>query len=195
VTSDHRQLWVLAGGNGAGKSTFFRLFLQPLGVGLVNADEIARRFYPGSPAEHGYEAAALAERLRTTLVRAGRSFCFETVFSHPSKIDFLAEAWALHYEVILVYVHLESADLNEARVAQRVCEGGHDVPADKIRSRLPRTMRNVRAALPLVDRAQLYDNSRLDDPFRAVATLVGGRVEPYANPLPPWAEQLLGDHL
>lgn len=195
MTPPGKQLWVLAGGNGAGKSTFYRLYLQPLGFGFVNADEIARKFYPEEPEDRSYEAAALAAKLRSMLLRAGGSFCFETVFSHPSKVDFLAEARASGYEVILVYIHLQSADLNEARVAQRVSEGGHDVPAEKIRSRLSRTPRHVRAALPLVDQVQLYDNSRQDKPFRAVARLVAGRLEPSADPLPTWAAQLLQDYL
>ncbi len=83
-----------------------------------------------------YKAAKLAAKLRTQLLQDGVSFCFETVFSHPSKIDFLAEAKALGYDIILIYIHLQNAELNLARVAQRVMQGGHSVPADKIINRL-----------------------------------------------------------
>ena len=62
-----KQLWLLVGGNGAGKSTFHRLFL----------------------------AALLAEQQRESLLLRGFSFCFETVYSHPSKVDFVARAKAL----------------------------------------------------------------------------------------------------
>ena len=64
------------------------------------------------------------------------SFCFETVFSHESKIDFLARAKANGYKIILVYIHLFDANLNEARVKQRTSEGGHSVPIEKIHSRI-----------------------------------------------------------
>lgn len=57
-----KQLWLLVGGNGAGKSTFYRLYLEPLGLPFVNADILARIVYPEAPEAHSYEAAKLAER-------------------------------------------------------------------------------------------------------------------------------------
>ena len=126
--SDSKQLWVLAGGNGAGKSTFYQIALAPLGVKLINADFIAKVINPDQPELVSYEASGLAEKIRFALLRQGTSFCFETVFSHPSKIDFIASAKALGYEVILVYIHLDTAELNEARVHQRVSEGPREFP-------------------------------------------------------------------
>lgn len=190
-----KQLWLLAGGNGAGKSTFYRRFLEPLGMPFVNADLIARQLDPIHFEARSYQAAQVAERLRFDLLRRGCSFCFETVFSHPSKIDFVAEAKALGYEVILVFIHLELIELNQARVSQRVSEGGHDVPADKIVSRIPRTLENVRRALALVDQARLYDNSSAEFPYRTVATLHQGQVRSAVAALPTWAIQLLQDPL
>jgi len=186
-----RQLWLLAGGNGAGKSTFYRRFLAPLGVAFVNADLIARELDRVHPETAAYQAARLAERLRLDLLQAGRSFCFETVFSHPSKIDFLAQAKAAGYEIALVFIHLQSDELNQARVAQRVSEGGHDVPAEKIVARIPRSLANLRAALPLADKARLYDNSSATAPFRTLATVEAGRVVWTADPLPDWAVEVL----
>ena len=102
------QLWLLAGGNGAGKSTFYHQFLEPLGIPFVNADIIAKKIFPKSPEERSYDAAKIAEKLRANLLQEARSFCFETVFSHPSKIDFVGHAKALGYEIILVFIHLET---------------------------------------------------------------------------------------
>lgn len=191
--SSPAQLWLLAGGNGAGKSTFYRLFLEPRGIKFVNADLIARGLNQEDPEAASYKAARLAERLLSDLLNQGLSFCFETVFSHVSKIDFVARAKTLNYEVVLVYIHLESPQLNEARVRQRVSEGGHNVPADKIRSRIPRTMKNIAAILPLVDSARLLDNSSRENPFRQVAGVRRGRKRLLADPLPPWAEEILRD--
>jgi hypothetical protein len=70
-------------------------------------------------------------------LQEGRNFYFETVFSHPSKIDFVAHAKALGYQIILVFIHLEPTALNKARVKQRTEEGGHTVPEDKIENRIP----------------------------------------------------------
>ncbi len=186
-----RQLWLLAGGNGAGKSTFYRLFLEPRGIKFINADLIAREIAPEHPEAASYKAASLAERFRSDLLNQGLSFCFETVFSHVSKIDFTGRAKALGYEVILVFIHLESPELNAARVSQRVSEGGHDVPADKIRSRIPRTMKNIATILPVVDSAWLLDNSSRENPFQQVAVVRLGRKRILVDPLPAWAEEIL----
>lgn len=186
-----KQLWVLAGGNGAGKSTFYRTQLAPLGMSFVNADILAKGLFPDEPESHSYEAAALASELRTQLLIEGRSFCFETVFSHYSKIDFLAQAKTLGYEIVLVVIHLESVQLNHARVYLRVLEGGHTVPADKIESRIPRLLTNIKTALPLCDQVILLDNSRDDDPFRVLATLNQGQPFLVAEDLPAWAIELL----
>ena len=190
-----KQLWLLAGGNGAGKSTFYRTALQPRGMALVNADNIARDMAPDSTEEASYAAAQLAEHLRYDLLNKGVRFCFETVISHPSKIDFIAQAKALGYEVVLVFIHLDNSDLNKARVIQRVSEGGHNVPEEKIESRIPRTLNHIKTALPLADEVYLLDNSRWDMPLRRIAALKAGTPVIYADTLPAWARELLRDYL
>ena len=189
--SERPQLWILVGGNGAGKSTYHRLALEPLGLPFVNADVLAGIVFAEAPEAHSYEAAQLAERQRHQLLEQGVSFCFETVYSHPSKIDFIARAKALGYQVIMVLIHLESTDLNQARIAGRVSEGGHSVPADKVISRIPRLLDQVRASIPLVDVLRAYDNSSADDPFAPVVTITNGCLRLDRDPLPPWAAALL----
>jgi predicted ABC-type ATPase len=190
--TSQKQLWVLAGGNGAGKSTFYKTsLLSKRGVQFVNADMIAQNINPDHPEQVSYEAAHLVERLRDEFLFKGVSFCFETVFSHPSKIDFIAKAKAHGYCVILVYIHLSTLDLNEARISRRVIEGGHNVPLDKIRSRLPRTMKNVAVALQLVEEARLLDNSYRDKPFQQVALIRQGRRVQVVDPLPRWMASML----
>ena len=186
-----KQLWLLAGGNGAGKSTFYRTRLAPLGIPFVNADLVARELFPESPELHSYEAMQIVEEIRDNLLIDGRSFCFETVFSHPSKVDFVGKAKALDYVVILVMIHLEATSLNKARVAQRVEEGGHDVPDEKIESRIPRLLRLVKTVIPLCDYVYLLDNSLADNPFIQVLTIRNGQVEKILDPLPDWARQLV----
>lgn len=186
-----KQLWLLAGGNGAGKSTFYKTFLAPRGITFVNADQIARRIAPTAAQQASYEAAQIAARLRADLLLQEVSFCFETVFSHPSKIDFVATAKAQGYEVILVFIHLQNAELNKARVAQRVSEGGHSVPEDKIETRVARSLQHVRTVIPLCDEVHVLDNSSYDKPYQRVATLMQGRVTDSLDPLPDWAVDFL----
>ena len=186
-----RQLWLLVGGNGAGKSTFYNTRLAPLGIPFVNADLIAKEIFPESPELHSYQAAKIAEEMRNTLLIEGRSFCFETVFSHSSKVDFVGRAKALGYQIILVFIHLEQPSLNKARVYQRVELGGHHVPDDKLEGRIPRLMDNVKAAIPLCDHVKIVNNSYVDDPFQIVATVKNGIIEEHVAPLPDWAQYVL----
>jgi len=193
--SDRKQLWILAGGNGAGKSTFYRTQLAPLGLPFINAVDIAKEIYPQAPEEHSYDAAKLATEMRFRLLNEGRSFCFETVFSHPSKIDFVAQAKALGYQIILVFIHLENVSLYQARVAQRLSEGGHNVPDEKVASRIPRLLQNIKQTLPLCDQVRILNNSRIDNPFQQVAVIRNGQTIQQEIPLPDWAKNLLESYL
>ena len=183
-----KQLWLLVGGNGAGKSTFYRTQLKPLGMPFVDADDIARDVFPQAPEEHSYDAAKIAENLRNSLLEQGKNFCFETVFSHPSKIDFVAKAKALGYHIVMVFIHLEQTSLNKARVYQRIETGGHAVPDEKVESRIPRTVQNVLNALPLCNDVWVLDNSSAVNPFKKVLRIQAGRLNTFIDPLPDWAQ-------
>ena len=181
---------VLAGPNGAGKSTFYDLFLEGLPVPFINADRIARTVFPGRQCVN-HEAARIADAERRRLVAAGQSFVMETVFSDPAgdKVEFLRQARAAGFFVLLVYIGLDSPALAAARVAHRVRSGGHDVPTARIRPRFGRSLTNLRKALPLVDRAYLYDNSAA--PFLRVAEVSKGRVLWRSTRLPRWMKGVL----
>ncbi len=185
-----KQLWILAGGNGAGKSAFYDLMLKPLGIPFINADLIARELYPNDPEGHSYDAAKIAEQVRREQIQAGNSFCFETVFSHPSKIDFLAQARALGYQIILALIHLENTELNKARISRRVSEGGHHVPDEKVEQRIPRMLAHVKKAIPLCDQVRILDNSSSDTPFVPVASIINGRLTLHLEAVPAWVNDL-----
>ena len=185
------QLWLLVGGNGAGKSTFHRLALERLGLPFVNADVLARIAYPEAPEANSYAAARLAAQQRDSLLLQGLSFCYETVYSHPSKIDVVARARSLGYRIILVLIHLQQPELNLARVSQRVQERGHHVPDDKVIQRIPRMLVHVRRSIPLLDELRVFDNSSAETPFLPVFSLCDGLLEPHMDPLPAWAVGLL----
>ena len=80
------QLWLLVGGNGAGKTTFYRESAALRTLPFVNADLIARRLSPDAPDLAIYDAARSADDLRRGYLGEGETFCAETVFSHPSKV-------------------------------------------------------------------------------------------------------------
>jgi predicted ABC-type ATPase len=183
----------LAGGNGAGKSTFYHLYLAKYGIKFVNADLIAKELDYENTEESSYQAATIATKIREDLISKGVSFCFETVFSHESKIDFIAQAKAHGYRVVLIYIHLNDSALNEARVQQRISEGGHSVPPEKIHSRIPRTKKNIKSALILVDEARLLNNSFRDDPFQQIVVFKAGEYKELISPLPGWVIEILPD--
>jgi predicted ABC-type ATPase len=186
---DERPIIVaVAGPNGAGKSTFYEAFLRPAGLRYVNADDLARDLQLDA-----YAAAKFADQVRESLLSAGESFVFETVFSDPAgaKLGFMKRASENGYSVVLVYIGIE-AELSEERVAIRVLKGGHDVPSDKLATRYPRTLSNLRAAIRELPNVLVYDNSDLAAPFRAVAEYIEGRppvVGPGASPR--WFSEVL----
>ena len=187
-------LIVLAGPNGAGKSTLFDVFLRPRGFRFVNADLIARSLPDDESPDLAYRAAELAEIERRALVARRDTFVMETVFSDPvgAKLGFLRDARAQHgYRVAFVYVGLASLALSQARVLQRVAEGGHDVPDTKLRARLPRSLTNATAAFRFVDAGWLLDNGDAEHPFRLIATTDAGHVTSLVGDAPLWCRRLL----
>ncbi len=177
----------VAGPNGAGKTTFFHLFLAESGLRTVNADDIARELNI-SP----YEAATLAEALRRHLVERRESFIFETVLSDPvgAKVDFLADAAAAGYQVVLFFIGIPGPETSGQRVAIRVARGGHDVPADKLASRFPRTLANLKTAIQKLPLVLVYDNGDSAMPFRKVAEYRNGSPVSLTKPLPHWLPRI-----
>jgi predicted ABC-type ATPase len=183
-----KQLHLVIGPNGSGKTTFFEEFLAlelPSYV-YVNADEIAKARWPADSDAHAYEAAQIAAETRAHLIAGGRSFIAETVFSHRSKLDLLRSAQEAGYQVVL-HVMLVPEELAVRRVAYRVQAGGHDVPERKIRERYRRLWPLAAQAISLADRAVLYDNSRRTGPVK-IAEFFGG-LPIGAATWPEWAPE------
>ena len=128
---------MIAGPNGSGKTTLTER-LRAAGFDLgeyINADDISVGL-AGDSADVSREAQRLAEERRQSCLARGVSFSFETVMSHPSKIELLHQARALGYFIQLFFVGVEDPRINVDRVAQRVALGGHDVPIVRIIQRL-----------------------------------------------------------
>jgi predicted ABC-type ATPase len=123
-------------------------------------------------------AQLMADFLRKSLLKAGEKISFETVFSHPSKLDLMKAAKADGYKVYLYFVATESPEINVSRIKEvRVKQGGHDVPDEKIRSRYHRTLKLMYDAAELAYQAYFFDNSHIDSGFEPFAhfKLVRGR--------------------
>ena len=178
----------IAGPNGAGKTTFFHAHLQRAALRFVNADLLTDELDL-----EPYAGAKLADALRRELVHQKESFVFETVFSDPvgDKVSFLEHAVEAGYEVLLCYIGIASAQTSQQRVSMRVSQGGHDVPDHKIRSRYPRTLANLEAAIRRLPHVLVYDNEDMGAPYRLVAAFKQGRPEQQNVPIPAWLEPVV----
>lgn len=112
------------------------------------------------PTRNPYVGSVLAEFLNNYYINSNEKlFSYETVFSHPSKVQFLKDAKDLGWRVYLYFVCTESPVINCGRVDSRKKMGGHDVPKDKIIARYTRSLENLFPALHYCDRAYIFDNT------------------------------------
>lgn len=182
---------MLAGPNGSGKSTLFETRIAPnLAVPFINADIIQRDELKDNDVNVAYVAARIAAKRRLEYLAQHKSFATESVFSHPSKLDFIKQAKKTGYRILFFHIGVESPDLSVARVAERVKEGGHNVPEEKIRTRFSRNGPLIRRAVLLSDIAHIYDNSKLNHAPQRVMTLTEGKVSFLQPRLPDWVLEI-----
>ena len=143
---------VFAGPNGSGKSTVTKGF-DIIGE-YINADEIKKQRNCSD-----LEAAQFATALREDAIMNRRDFTFETVLSSPRNVELLKKAKSVGYRIEVVFVLTSDPQINISRVAQRVKNGGHDVPKDKIISRYHKSLDNISAMLKIADIMWVVDNS------------------------------------
>lgn len=157
------RLLIVAGPNGTGKTTVTDAGLAHQwfeGCEYINPDLIAQReLGDWNDPSAVLKAAQLATERRETCLRERRSLAFETVFSAPDKVDFVRRGMAAGFFVRLFFVGTDSPEINAARVARRMLQGGHEVPIRKILDRWARSITNCALVGTLVDRLYVYDNS------------------------------------
>lgn len=175
-------LLILAGPNGSGKTTFAtRLQEHAWGQDCVNlnADALALQLGDWNDTECIRRAQALVREQLESSLQAGKNIIYETVFSHPSKLDIIRRAVSLGYFVRLFFICTESPRINVDRVAERFAKGGHSVPGNKVSERYNRALLYGAEAMRLVQRGYLYDNSadaaEFDHPFRLIFRTINGR--------------------
>lgn len=110
-----------------------------------------------------YFAAFVAEFLRLKMLNVVETFTIETVMSDSRKLDYIQLAKSMGYRIYLYFVSTKDVTINIDRVRFRVEVGGHDVPEEKIRKRYEGSLRNLRRAIQLADRAYFFDNSITDE--------------------------------
>ena len=154
-------LFVLAGVNGAGKSSVGGHLLARQGMPWFNPDTFARELAAATGRDQrAANVAAWHEGVRRLdeAIAQRRSFAIETTLGGHTMPAKIAKAARTH-DVLMWFVGLDSDDHHVARVRARVAAGGHDIPEAKIRERYPAALTNLIALLPKIARLQVYDNS------------------------------------
>ena len=206
----HGSIFVLAGCNGAGKSSIGGAALLESGVAFYNPDKAARKIVAANahlnpPPTMGEVNAAAWSQGRALLERAidqHLAFAFETTLGGQTMTDLLERAAGEGLAVHVWFAGLENVELHMERVRQRVARGGHDIPEAKIRERYVASVTNLIALLPQLTRLQVYDNSidaipgqPMPNP-RLLLQLDHGRITwprdvPALRQTPDWAKPIL----
>lgn len=163
-------LYVLAGVNGAGKSSVGGHLLQRAGLAWFNPDTFARELQRATGCDQAdANAAAWHEGMRRLqqALADGRSHAFETTLGGHTVPATIAAAADSH-DVLMWFCGLASPELHIARVAARVRAGGHDIPEARIRERYPASLQNLIALMPRIAHLQVYDNSAQAAPGTAI---------------------------
>lgn len=165
---------VFAGPNGSGKSSLIKELeesglttiggLYPVPAYVINPDQVAKDLPGTFPDQAARDRAAFdaAIKLRDEAIQSGKPFAYETVMSHPSRINEMLRLKEQGYSVLVTFITTDNPDTNVARVKQRVETGtttGHGVPEKNIRERYERTLSLLPKAAEVADAVFVYDNS------------------------------------
>ena len=185
------KLLIIAGPNGSGKTSVTSKILKHKwveGCEYINPDNIAMDVYGdwNSP-ESVMKAVRYAAEMREKCINNRQSLIFETVLSAPDKISFIQQAKQKGYFIRLFFIGTDSPQINAARIAYRVMNGGHDVPIQKIISRYYKSIANCSLLVPVVDRMYVYDNSVNNVFPQLLFRSINGKLTKQYAPINDWA--------
>lgn len=147
---------------------------------------------------NSYFASVAGDFLRQKLLEEKTSFTFETVMSHPSKVDFLEQAQRAGYRTYLYFVATDDPAINISRVRNRVRQGGHAVPEEKIASRYLRSLDLLMDAIHHTNRAFVFDNSgdNKNEKHTFLAEITDGNMlELKSDRIPAWFKRSVLDKI
>ncbi len=182
-----KKLYVIAGCNGAGKTTASYTILPEIldCDEFVNADEIAKGLSPFRPEKAEIQAGRLMLQRIKSLITKGQDFAFETTLATKSYKNFVSDAQANGYSVTLIFFYLNSQDLAVKRVETRVKEGGHHIPENVIRRRYENGLNNFfNIYSSIVDEWMFIENS--GEPYKLIAQKTKSEVKVYIAQI--WSE-------
>ncbi len=157
-------IYIIAGPNGAGKTTAAYNLLPEVfnAVEFVNADEIARGLSPFNFEGVTFQAARIMLERLNQLLKEKKNFAFETTLSGVSYLQFIKSAKDAGYDIVLFFIWIENFQLAKNRVAARVKNGGHNIPAEIISRRYKKGIENFSRYAFLANDWYIFDNSRTE---------------------------------
>jgi predicted ABC-type ATPase len=203
-TTESACIYVLAGTNGAGKSSVGGAAIRERGADYFNPDEATRRIRLANPRISEREANTAAwqqgKRLLEEAMTTRSTFAIETTLGGDTITGLLLRALAEGIEARIWYVGLATPELHIARVRARVARGGHDIPENTIRQRFERSRINLIRLLPQLTELRLFDNSTDADPATGAAPIpllvlhiVEGKIAAMCDlpHVPAWAKPIV----
>lgn len=164
-----KKLYIIAGANGSGKTTFAKSFAQIHDLHFINADEIAKSLDPDNITKHQVKAGRIFFAELNKRIGESRSFVIETTLSGKYLVKYIDKAKQNGFEVEMIYLFLEGPEINIGRVMHRVLNGGHHVPEDDIIRRFYRSKEMfLDVYRDIVDHWIMYYNS--DEISEKIAT-------------------------
>ena len=195
-TTHKPELIIIAGPNGSGKTSVTKRFLHhewAEGTTYINPDDVAKeKFGDWNSIEAVLKSAEYCKDWREKCLIDKTSLVFETVMSAEDKIDYIIRAKEAGFFIRVFFISTSHPSINASRIANRVMEGGHDVPIPKIVSRYYKSIENCQTISPLVDRLYIYDNSIDGEDAKLLFRLSGGKIAKiYTSNIPQWAQDIL----
>lgn len=172
-----KNLYIIAGCNGAGKTTAsFTILPEILNCKeFVNADEIAKGLSPFQPEKVSFEAGRIMLHRINELLEGNVNFAFETTLATKSYKQKILQAQQKGYNVTLLFFWLQNVDLAIERVRTRVLEGGHNIETDVIKRRYQNGIKNLfEIYLAIADEVMIFDNSEGKPDLFVKKTITGG---------------------
>ncbi|MDO5418085.1 MAG: zeta toxin family protein [Lachnospiraceae bacterium] len=180
---------IIAGVNGAGKSTMYGMRRDLQQLPRINTDEILKSFGDWRSTADLMKAGKMAVSRLNEYLKNEVSFNQETTLCGKGIVRNIQRAKQSGYTVELHFVGLDDAETAKARVAYRVAHGGHGIPEKDIEKRYVESFENLKKVLPLCDLAVLYDNTVR---FRRFAIYRNGSLVRLSHTVPQWYERVNG---
>lgn len=183
-------MYVFAGNNGSGKSTFRSLVIDKLGIEInIDPDAIARRLDPENPELKRFAAGKIVIKTVRECIKEGKSFSIETTLAGKNAINQMNQAKEYGYEISMFFLGLKEVSKNIERVALRVKNGGHHIPTEDILRRHTTSRDNLLQNLKLIDNLLVVDNSNLDGEL--ILETSQGNISFQSNHIPQWVTPII----